>query len=128
MVEQKPTILIIEDDPLMYRMYQKKFELEGYKVLIKEDGEEALAVLSNERPDIILLDLMMPKMDGFEFLQLLKQKPGCSDIPVVLLTNVTGDMGYSKKGLELGANSYLVKSQHTPAEVVEKVEEVLRSS
>ncbi len=121
-MEQK-TILLVEDDQILVRMYTRKFEKEGFKVLSAFDGEGGLATLSQAtpKPNIILLDIMLPKINGFELLGKIKAEEATKDIPVILLTNLGGGEADRKKGMEMGAADYLVKSDMTPAQVVEKI-------
>lgn len=117
------TILLVEDDQILVRMYTRKFEKEGYKVLSAFDGEGGLSVLqqATPKPNVILLDVMLPKINGFELLGKIKQDPQSKDIPVILLTNLGGGEADRKKGLDMGAKDYLVKSDMTPAQIVEKI-------
>lgn len=118
-------ILLVDDDPLLVRMYQTKFELDGNKVITAENGKVALQKTKEYKPDIILLDVMMPEMNGLEVLQILKDNSDTKNIPVIMLTNVSASDGDSTKGLDLGAVAYLVKANYTPKEVVQKVKEIL---
>ncbi len=120
-------ILLVEDDNLLIRMYQDKFVRDGYKVNVALNGEEGLVKLKEEKPDLILLDIMMPKMDGFETLKHIKSNSETKGVPVILLTNL-GGQDDAKKGLEMGAVAYLIKSEYTPDEIVEKVKEILEAS
>ncbi len=124
MTENKK-ILLIEDDPFMVRMYQTKFENDGYPVKVAFNGEEGLEFAEKELPAVILLDIMMPKMDGFEVLKRLKGNSKTKDIPVFLLTNLGGEEKDIKKGKALGAIDYLVKSRMQPKEVVDKIKKIL---
>jgi CheY-like chemotaxis protein len=117
-------ILIVEDDPLTARMYQTVFEFEGFEVDIARDGEEGLEKLKRHRPRLILLDIMMPRMSGIDFLEELKADPGTKGIPVVVLTNLSG-MKDAEKALELGAVKFMVKSDNKPKQIVEQVDEIL---
>ncbi|MDO8260735.1 MAG: response regulator [Candidatus Magasanikbacteria bacterium] len=117
-------ILLIEDDPFLLSMYSTKFEIEGYCVACAEDGAKGLKMASIENPHIILLDIMMPKMNGFEVLEGLKKQDKTKTIPVILLTNLN-QKNEIERGLELGANDYLIKAHFMPSEVVEKIKEVL---
>ncbi len=119
-------LLLIEDDPLMFRMYKKIFELEGYEVELARGGQEGLAKAKSDKPSLILLDIMMPKMDGFEVLANLKKDPETEAIPVVVLTNLAGQED-AEKALSLGAVKYIVKSEQDPKEVTRIVKEVLAS-
>jgi len=105
-------------------MYTTKFELENLEVVIAEDGEKGLKLSSKEDPDVILLDIMMPKMDGFEVLKALKSNEKTKDIPVILLTNLS-QKEEVEKGLSLGADDYLIKAHFMPSEVVEKIKKLL---
>ena len=115
-------IALIEDDVTIKEMYKMKLEMEGYSVVCANDGEKALEVIKKENPDLILLDILMPKKDGFEVLKELKnsQDSGVKSIPVVMLTNLSNreDIAEAEK---LGAADYLVKARVTPNEVANKV-------
>lgn len=118
-------ILLVDDDPLLVRMYQKKLENDGYEVATADDGQVALAKIGLFKPDLVLLDIMMPKINGYQVLQQLKANPQTVHIPVVLLTNVGSSEGDVEKGMELGAVAYLVKAGSRPSVVVAKVKEIL---
>lgn len=124
---EETIILLVEDDNLLVRMYQDKFVRDGYKVNVASNGEEGLVKLKEQKPDLILLDIMMPKMDGFEMLKRIKADPKTKGVPVILLTNL-GGQDDAKKGLEMGAVAYLIKSDYTPDEIAEKVKEILEAS
>ena len=121
---KKIKILLIEDDPFLLSMYATKFELEGFEIIFAEDGEKALKVASKEKPDIILLDVLLPKMDGFEVLKELKKNEETKAVPVILLTNLS-QRDDVEKGLALGAVDYLIKAHFMPTEVVEKIKKTL---
>lgn len=118
-------ILLVDDDPLLVRMYQKKFENDGYIVATSDNGIDSLQKVTEFLPDLILLDIMMPKMNGLEVLQKLKENDQTKSIPVVLLTNVGSSQEDTDRGLELGASAYIVKANNRPSAVVEKVKELL---
>ncbi len=118
------TILLVDDDKLMIKMYQGKFEDDGYKVEVAINGEEGLAKTLELKPDLILLDIMMPKINGLDMLKKLKEKDETKKIPVILLTNVGGEAD-AKYGLSLGAVAYLVKAHYDAKDVVKKVKEIL---
>lgn len=118
-------ILIVDDDPLLVRMYQKKLENDGYTVESATDGVSGLQKVVEFSPNLILLDIMMPKMNGFEVLEKLKSNPQTEKIPVIILTNVGSSDGDVERGLELGAVAYIVKASNRPKVVVEKVKEIL---
>jgi CheY-like chemotaxis protein len=123
-------ILLVEDDAILVEMYQAKFELEGHEVRVATNGEECLAVLKEFRPELILLDILMPKLNGFHVLKEIKKQPEMRQIPVILLTNLGQaevDMN-QELAKALGVNDYLIKSHHTPDEVVQKVVKVLKAA
>lgn len=125
MPKEKIKILLIEDNPFLLNMYATKFELENFKVVMAEDGEKGLKTAIKEIPDIILLDIMLPKMDGFEVLKGLKEEKSTQAIPVILLTNLS-QKEEVERGLSMGANDYLIKAHFMPSEVVDKIKEVLK--
>lgn len=115
-------IVLAEDDVVLAGMYVKKFQMEGFTIVHAMDGEEALALVQKEHPDIVLLDIMMPKKNGLDTLKDIRADASVGKTYVVLLTNV-GEQSYVDDGFKLGANQYLMKSNFTPREVVEKVRE-----
>jgi len=117
-------VLLVEDDEMLNAMYTQKFTKEGYEVLSAFNGAEGVKMAEEHHPDIILLDIIMPKMDGFAALKKLKKNDDTKDLPVILLTNL-GQEEDIRKGKELGAEDYFIKANHTPQEVVEKVKEVI---
>lgn len=120
----KGKILIIEDDRYILKMYQLKLSLEGYTVEIAENGKDGVEKVKEFMPDIILLDILMPEMDGFEVLKIVKGEIETKDIPVLIMSNL-GQEDHIQKGMALGAVGYVVKSQFTPSKVVEKIKETL---
>ncbi|MFC1721914.1 response regulator transcription factor [Patescibacteria group bacterium] len=125
-MDDKIKILLAEDDQDLQEMYETKFTMEGFEVIKAENGVEALNKVDLEKPHIILLDIVMPEMDGFQALRDLRANPKTKEIPVLLLTNL-GQEGDIKKGIELGAADYLIKANFTPNEVVAKVKKILGS-
>ena len=117
-------ILIVEDDPLMCRMYQKIFSFEGYQVETAADGEEGLEKARITTPTLILLDIMMPKMNGLQVLEKLKADPTTNKIPVIMLTNLAGTQD-AETALSKGAVKYIIKSEQEPKQVVEMVKEII---
>lgn len=117
-------ILIVEDDPLMSRMYQKVFSIEGYEVSLAKDGVEGLEKVKSEKPTLILLDIMMPKMNGFEVLDKIKADPTTKTIPVIILTNLAGERD-AETALARGAVKYIIKSQYEPNQITAMVKEIL---
>lgn len=124
---EKIKVLIVEDDKFLADIYQTKFELEGFKVFVAGDGEQGLKLAKSKEPAIILLDILLPKLDGFAVLQTLKQQQETKSIPVILLTNL-GQKEDVQKGLNLGAADYLIKAHFKPSETVEKIKKVLMCS
>ena len=121
------TILIVEDDPVLLKMYTEKFTFEGFDVLNAKDGEEALKVSLAEKVDMILLDIMLPRMSGTDFLEKLRQDTKGKNIPVVALTNLAEE-DEKQRALKLGVKEYLVKAMQTPEQVVEKIKKYLGAS
>ena len=117
-------VLLVEDDAFLAEIYQKKFEMEGFRVSVSVNGEKGLADARKKLPDIILLDILLPKLDGFAVLKALKSDEATKKIPVILLTNL-GQKDDVEKGLQDGAEDYLIKTHFKPSEVVDKVRKVL---
>jgi len=117
-------VMLVEDDEFLSDIYHKKFEMEGFKISSADNGEKGLEEIKKKKPDIILLDILMPKMDGFTVLEKLKEDDSIKDIPVILLTNL-GQKDDVQKGLEKGAVDYLIKAHFKPSEVVDKIKKVL---
>lgn len=115
-------ILIIDDDPFILDMYVLKFKEQGFPVDTAASGKDALQKIKKSPPDVILLDLVMPTMDGFEVLQEIKKLS--APIKVILLTNL-GQKEDVERGRTLGADDYIIKAHFTPSEVVEKVTSIL---
>ena len=122
----KANVLVVDDDLTLRDMYQIRLEAEGYKVLVAGDGEEALEIIQKQKPDIILLDIMMPKMNGYDVLEKLKQNPETKTIPVLILTALIQDLNKAK-GMMSGADDYLMKSEVMPGEVLDKVKKALEN-
>ena len=122
----KKKILIIEDEAYLLEMYKMKFELEGYKVLIARDGQEGIESAVFGKPDIILLDLVMPIKDGYQVLEELKEKDETKKIPILILSNL-GQADEIKKGINNGADKYLIKANMTPNQLVREVKEALET-
>lgn len=123
--EQVIDVLIIEDDPAVVEMYRMKLELDGYRVSIAADGEEGLSRALELGPDIIFLDLRLPKKDGFEVLRDLRANESTRSTPVIILSNY-GQRELIERGLTLGANEFLIKAQTTPTSLSEGIDEWLK--
>lgn len=117
-------MLIVEDDNFVAEVYSTKLLEMGHEVQIAQNGEEGLALIEKSKPDLVLLDILMPVMGGIELLEELKKKVEWKNIPIILLTNV-GEKESIQKARNLGVQDYLIKSHFTPAEVIEKIESIL---
>lgn len=117
-------VLIVEDEELLAKVLKEKFEKESFDVVVASDGAEVLPLAEKNSPDLILLDLILPKKSGFEVLAELKADPELKIIPVIVLSNLGQDEEI-KSALNLGAADYLVKTEHPINEVVEKVKQQL---
>jgi len=124
MPKDKIKILLVEDDSFLLSMYATKFEMENFKVVMAEDGEKAVKLALKEAPDIVLLDVLLPKANGFEVLRQLKASSITANVPVILLTNLS-QKDEIEQGLKMGAEDYLIKAHFMPSEVVDKIKKVL---
>lgn len=120
-----PKIAIIEDDAAISQMYRMKFEATGFDVELADNGERGIALVESFQPDIILLDLQMPQMNGDEALMEIRTHDWGKDIPVIILTNL-GEEEAPKTLKTLGVHSYIVKADLTPRQVVDRVKEALK--
>lgn len=120
------SVLLIEDDPFLIDIYGQKFKKSGLKIRVAENASKAFSFLEEELPDVILLDVVLPQMDGWSILKKIRANKNWDKCRIIIFSNLS-QKEEVEKGLSLGANSYLIKSQHTPAEVVEKVEKMLNS-
>jgi len=117
-------ILVVEDEEFLVLALKDNLEAEGCTIDVAMNGEEAMKHIRSNRPNLILLDLLMPKRDGFYVLEEIKKNPEWKLIPIIVLSNLGSDTEI-KKALEMGADDYFVKSQHPIEEVIEKVKEYL---
>ncbi len=118
-------ILIIEDDKFLRELISKKLVDKGYEIIKAVDGAEGVEKTKKGNPDLILLDLILPKMNGFEVLSEIKDDPATSSIPVIILSNL-GQKEDVEKGLKLGAIDFLIKAHFTPIEIIEKIQKILK--
>ena len=118
--ETKKVIMLVEDDPFVMEIYQTKLEQTGFEVVGILNGVEALKKMDEVNPDLILLDILMPYMDGLEVLEKIKKSKKFKNIPVIMLTNFSQKEEVDR-GMELGASDYLIKSHFTPSEVLKKI-------
>ncbi len=122
---KKTKVLIVEDEQTLLDMYSLKLSKENFEVIKAADGQEGLEKAKSEKPDIILLDIMLPKIDGFQVLKNLREMKGFKNVPIIMLTNL-GQNEDKQKGKQLGATDYLVKADTTPTDVVEKINSLIK--
>lgn len=122
--KKKTKILVVEDETFLVKIYSVKLAKEGYDVQIATDGEAAIASAKSFKPDLILLDLILPKVNGFEALEEIRKMPETKDTPVIVLSNL-GQQEDVKRAESLGADDYLVKANFSIQDVVEKIKTVL---
>lgn len=120
----KTRVLLVDDDVTLLDMYKERLIAAGYEIITASNGEEALSKAVETIPHVILMDVMMPKVNGFDALNILKDTKETKDIPVIILTALTQDT-HRQKGMSDGASDYAVKSEVMPKEVVEKIEKVV---
>lgn len=120
-------LLIAEDDQFYANLYKTKLEKEGFAVVISTNGSETMQLIEKNKPNLIILDIVMPELDGFEVLKQLKQKPDFKNVPVIVLSNL-GQQEDIDRALSLGAFRYIVKSNVSIHDMVESVEEALRDA
>ncbi len=122
----RQTILLVDDSKLIQKLYEHKLSLELFRVLVAGSGEEGLALLAENRPDLILLDLCLPGIDGFQVLEKLKQAPSLREIPVIAFSG-RDQVDEVSRALEMGADDFIVKTTTTAQEVVLRIKKVLGS-
>jgi DNA-binding response OmpR family regulator len=118
------SVLIVEDDPLFQGVYRTRLEQQGFKVRVAGDGEEALREIEQSPPDLILLDLVLPRLSGHDVLTRLRQDPRHTNLPVIILTS-RGEAADIERGKQEGADDYLIKGSTNPKEVIWKVKQAL---
>ena len=119
------SILLVEDDPFLIDIYTTKLKEAGFSVEVAEDGEECLRKLKEEKPVLLLLDIVLPGLNGWEILRKIKEDDGLKIIKVIILSNL-GEKDEVEKGMKMGAVKYLVKAHYTPSEVVEEIKKILK--
>jgi DNA-binding response OmpR family regulator len=119
------TVLVVDDDPVILRLLEVNFEMEGFRVLVARDGQEGIDVATEEKPDAIVCDVMMPRVSGLELVTELKARPGTSHIPIVLLS-AKAQQSDIHTGLDVGADDYLTKP-FEPLDLVERVNSLLEA-
>lgn len=123
MTKHQPTILLVEDEEGFRRVYRDYLESRGYRVVEAEDGEAGWQLARTANPDLVLLDIVMPKLNGFEVLKRIRDELGAK-LPVLILS-VLGEQGDREMGMDLGANGYIVKGSVSPREIAEVIEQSL---
>jgi DNA-binding response OmpR family regulator len=122
------SILLVEDDPFLIDIYTRKLKKAGFTVEIAEDGENALKILGQKKPDLLLLDIVLPEIDGWEILRKIKNQKSkiknSKGLKIIILSNL-GQKEEVEKGLKLGATKYLIKAHYTPSQVVEEIKKIL---
>jgi DNA-binding response OmpR family regulator len=118
-------ILIVEDDKFVRELISQKLTEEKFEVSSAKDGEEGVLKIESEKPDLVLLDLILPGIDGFEVISKIRENPDTESIPIVILSNL-GEKKDVDRGIKLGANDYMIKAHFTPKEIVEKVRSILK--
>ena len=121
----KKNILIVEDDEFFRELLRKKLTLIGFNIIEAANGEEGIEMTKSKKPDLIILDLLLPNIDGFEVLSKVKTNSDTSSIPVIIVSNL-GQQEDVERGLKLGATDYLIKSQFDIDSIVSKVKKVLK--
>jgi len=114
-------ILLVDDDVTLHQMYAERLKAEGYKIISAFDGEESLAQVEKEMPDLVLLDIMMPKINGIDVMKKMRAEPKTANIPIILLTALIQEIGKIKDMMQ-SYDSYLIKSEVMPADVVQEIE------
>ncbi|MFH1180800.1 MAG: response regulator [bacterium] len=117
-------ILLVEDDPFLIDIYKTKFKEAGFSVDVATAGDEGLRKLTEEKFDLIVLDIVLPQVDGWEILKKIKENEQLKPIPLVILSNL-GQRQEVEKGLALGAKKYLIKAHYTPSEIVEQIKKII---
>ena len=125
MTNHKQKILIVEDDRFLHDLSKKKFINEGYQVVSAFNGKEALERAQTELPTLIVLDILLPEIDGMDVLESLKKDPKTRNIPVIIVSNYS-DRERIQQGLKLGATDYMIKAHFSPDDIVKKVKEIIQ--
>ncbi len=123
-MDELKKILIIEDDDFLRNLLLKKLKRVGFDVLFAVDGNDGLTAIKNEKPDLVLLDIILPGMNGFEVLKRIRTNKNYKNIPVMMLSNL-GEKKDIKQGLDLGAIDYIIKAHHTLDEIIEKINKII---
>ena len=117
------SILLVEDDPFLIDIYSTKLKESGFSVEVASDGESALRKVKEKEPDLVILDIVLPQLDGWEILRQIKSDPKLKNIKIIILSNL-GQKEEVERGVELGAVKYLIKAHYTPSQVVEEIKKI----
>lgn len=126
MRQSSPKILIVEDEPDLLEMYRLYFGQAGYEIIEATDGQIGVDLIKQKNPDLILLDILLPKIDGWQILKELKENPDTKKIPIIVFSNLA-QADEIQKGLKLGADDYVIKSNSTPKELLERIQNLLNN-
>jgi DNA-binding response OmpR family regulator len=118
------TVLLVEDDPFLIDIYFTKLKEAGFKPEVAKDGNTALKMIKEKKPDLLLLDIVLPHIDGWEILKALNKEGLVDHLKIVILSNL-GQKSEVERGIKLGATKYLIKSDYTPSEVIEEIKKIL---
>ena len=125
-IEQKKKILFIEDDAILLKAVAGALQKENFAVLVAADGETGIKSIEESNPDLVILDIILPRKNGYEIMEYIKQKPELADTPVVVLTNLEGTQDVERM-LALGARAFLVKANYTIDEIVEAIKRIFET-
>ena len=125
MADMQKKVLIVEDDEHIAKVYEIQLAKEGLIIIIARDGEEAVKIIESEKPDLVILDLMLPKKDGFWVLEEIKKNAKSSKIPILVISNL-GQKTDEKRAMELGATEYLIKIDYPIQEIISKIKSYLK--
>ncbi len=117
-------ILLIEDDPFLIDIYSTKLKDSGFLVEVASDGEQALEKVKAKKPDLVLLDIVLPKVSGWEILRKIKAEASLKNLKIIILSNL-GQKEEVEKGIHLGVSKYLIKAHYTPSQVVEEIKKII---
>lgn len=119
-------ILLVEDDPFLTTMYKTRFEGEGHEVIVAQDGETALSILKQKPPDVLILDVMLPKLSGFSILTEMQKSSVLKKVPVIVLSNLADEESV-KKAQSFGIKEFLIKTKYTPTQIYDVIKKYLPS-
>lgn len=120
-------ILFVEDDPFLIDIYATKLKQAGFEVAVQSDGEKVLSSILKEKPDVAILDIVLPHLDGWDILRSIRRDEQAKNTKIVILSNL-GQKDEVEKGLGLGASKYLIKAHYTPSQVVEEITKMLEQT